>query len=262
MPPTYGHKGSIQWGATGSTHKHLAETGTKPYTFAVTLDGDDGDVLTFNDQGIARALKGITSWSFEFSTYLATPVMGHVGLVTFAAGYTVNLDEWSIEIEREEADVTAFGATERAWIPGPMRWRGEFSGFLDTTTPAAMISNANEPASATFKYDERGAVDATLSGTIFTIGATIQVAANAPNRIGYRFRGSGDITQSTPSTGTTIIPPGALGLQDAETVTLTASTGRTYSGSAFWRRIQVRVRVGSPVEVSVSARGTGVLTIA
>lgn len=262
MPPTFGHRGSIQWGAPGSVHRHLAQSGTKPYTFTVTLDGDEGDVLAFADQGIAQAVKGLTSWSFDFTAHLSTPVMGHVGLVTYAAGYTVHLNEWSIEIERDEADVTAFGAAERAWIPGPLRWRGEFGGYIDTTTPIARISNPNEPATATFKYDERGAVDATLSGTIFTVGASIQVATSAPNSVRYRFRGSGDITQSAPSTGTTIIPVGALGLQDAEDVVLTASTGRTYSGLAFWRRIGIQVRVGAPVEVSVSARGTGALTIA
>lgn len=246
------------WGS-GSIHSQLAGTGTKPASLNITIEGDDYDSTGFSDAGIETHLKGLTAWSFEGSAQLLVPDHGASGLVTFAAGYTTNLDHFSVEASRQEHKFAAFQGTFYTFVFGKMGWRGDFGGALDDTTAMALPSNSSEPATATFKYQEKGATDNTLSGSIFTNRASIGIAPTAINSIEYSYIGSGNLTHSTPSAGAGFLPSGAVALTAPEAVVLTASNGRTFTGTAAWTRFSIAARVGQLTEVRFTGRGTTAL---
>lgn len=263
MGASIGNLGTVTW-STG-VHAQLAGTGTQPREWTLDLEGDELDTTVLGNTGAMTAIPGLQSWSGSFKALLKVPAYGNGGLVTFAAGYTVNLNSWDMSIVRDVIDTTIFNATSptvKSFIPGLFKWSGSFSGFLDDTTLAIFPgTNSLEPAAATFKYQEKGATDNSLAGSILTTRTNIGVKPSAANSISYSWRGTGDVTQSTPSAGTGIITAGALGLQAASTLTLTSDATRTFSGSAFWKSIGIRVVMGQLVELDVGFAGTGSLSI-
>lgn len=241
-----------------TNNTQLISTGSKPMQFSLDVDCDEHDVTAFDTTGAQAYIKGLRSWGGSFTAQLATPAIGALGLVTFSAGYVVNLNAFSVNIACAEHEVTAFAATEKAYIPGMFNWSGTFGGFLDGTTAATLPGNSNEPATGTFLYQELGATDNTLAGSIFTTRLGIGVSPTAPNSVNYSFRGSGALTQSSTSVG--IIPDGALAVPTVGELVLTASTGRTFTGNAFWTGIAIAVSVGAPTVLTGTFRGTGALT--
>lgn len=262
MAAVTGITGAVtSWAGTQNTR--LISTGAKPASFTLNVPAPANPTTGFSDVGIRTMLKDIYDWSGTISAQLAAPSSGTAGLVTFAAGYTTNLNSWNLTIAGEEFPVTAFGAAARAFIPGGFGWSGGFSGFLDGTTVASIPSvSASEPGSATFKYAEAGATDMTLAGSIVTTLLNIGVSPSAANAVSYSFEGTGALTQSTPSAGEPVLPAGAVAIPVAGELVLTASTGRTFTGDAFWTSIAISCTVGQPVTVEIGFRGTGALTFA
>lgn len=247
----------------GSAFNGSLLTGSRPAQFTLNMTGEDIDTTAFADSGIQTHIKGLSSWAGQFTAQLAEPAIGNLGLVTFSAGYTTNLNAWSIQANQQSVGpVTAFAGTEHAYIPGTIDWGGTFSGFIDGTTALTAVGNSSEPASATFKFAEKGATDNTLSGSIFTTALNATVQPTAANAVSYSFRGSGALTQSSPSAGTPIFTAGALPLTAATSLVLTCSTGRTMTGSAFWTSISINCAVAQAVTVTVGFQGTGALAIA
>lgn len=264
MAVIVGYAGSVTW--AGSTNNaQLASTGGEPINWTLTMNGDEHETTAFAGTGAQTTfVKGLTSWSGTFETTLKTPATGTAGLVTFAGGYVTNLIEWTMDIARDALDATVFGASERAFVPGLARISGTFRGYIDDTTAVTAVANTNEPATGTFKVREAGATDDTLSGSIFTRQLDLATSPAALGTVGYAYRLSGALTQSTPSAGTTILVAGTFDpvADVASTITLAADGTRTYSGSAFWTSIGIRVAVGELVSVRVGFQGTGALTIA
>lgn len=274
MAVVLGNTGSVVW-ATGA-NATLAGTGTTVGTavqsFDLNLEGDELDTTVFGNTGAMTAIPGLQGWTFSFKALLYTPVHGSSGLVTLGSytGLTnaiVNLNAWDMTITRDEIECTLFNSSSapsfRSYIPGLFKGAGSFSGFLDGTNPIVMpSSNTNEPAAAVFKIHEDTTTDNTLSCSIITTRAAARSAPTTANTLSYNYRVSGDITQSTPTAPARgILPAGALASTAADTITLTASTGRTFSGTAFWTSIGISVKMGQLVEVNVSGRGTSTLTI-
>lgn len=264
MAVTIGATGSVAW-AGGGVNGQLAATGATAKEWSLDLEAAEFDATVLGNTGAMTAIPGLQSWSGSFKSILVVPGHGNGGLVTFAAGYAVNINAWNMTINRTEIDATVFNATSptvRSWIPGLFKWGGAFSGFLDGTTVAVFPGgNAVEPAAATFRYQEKGATDNTFAGSILTTRTGIGVQPNTANTVSYTYSGTGDVTQSTPSAGAGVIPAGALGLTAASSITLTSSTSRTFVGSAFWRSIAISVQVGGLIEVEVGFRGDGALVI-
>lgn len=233
--------------------------------YTVDIDADDIDTSAFSNAGITSAIPGLQSGRFSYRALLFTPIHGNSGLVTYASGYTANINAYNIRISRSEHDVTAYNSTPPTWktfISGAMRWEGGYSGFHDDTTAiVAPGINTTEPAAATFKIQDLAA-DNALSGSILTRRVTVQTNFDQPGTVDYDFRGSGNLTQSTP-TGPSrpLWAPGALDLTAAGTITLTSTTSRTFSGSAFWTSININHRMGQRIEVEVAGRFTGAITI-
>ena len=267
--PILGATGSVVWsnGTTGTNNTLLSSngvTGGNPVRWTLRPNADKFNTTAFTTTDPTTTfLKGLTSWLGEFEAMIPGPEIGSGGLVTFSAGYVTNLQEWSLDISRPALETTVFGATAKTFLPGLYSWSGRFAGLLDDTTAATMVANSSEPASATFKYSERGVSDATLSGSIFTDNLDIGSMPEALNTIAYTFQGSGALTHSTPTTGNSILTAGsAITADDAGSIVLTASTGRTYTGSAFWTGISIDVKCTELMKVRVQFQGTGALSIA
>lgn len=261
--PIVGLTGAVtSWGSSTTITDYLAKAGMRANQATVYLEGEDIDTTAFADIGVGTAIKGLVGAYAEWEGHLFAPQHGATGLVTFAAGYTTNLNSYTIDVEGSEFQGTAFGASNQAWFPGGFKWGGSFSGFLDDTTALVAPQNASEPATGTFKIDERTTTDATLSGSIFTTRAQAGISPSALNTVSYNFRGSGALTASTPTTGVNVFPTGALAVAAPASLVITASTGRTFTGSAFWTRISLTVGVGQSVRMRVRARCAGTFVIA
>lgn len=246
------------WAGTQNTQ--LIATGSEPASFTLDVDGDEFDTTTFATTGAETALKGLYSWGGEITQQFKTAQIGSAGSVVFSAGYVTNLNNWELVVTGTEYETTAFGSlTAKTFIPGTFRWGGTFGGFLDDTTVATLPGNSNEPATGTFRLRDL-ATDDDLSGSIFTTRLGASSSPLAVNTVSYSFRGSGALTQSTPTSGTTIFPLGALAAAASGSLVLTASTGRTYTGDAFWTGITVTVPATNLCTTRIRFRGAGALT--
>lgn len=257
-----GITGAIAW--TGGNNAQLAGTGCTGQAFTINMDCEQFDGTAFSTTGARDIVKGIRSWNGEFTAMLVVPGHGggDNGAVTFANGYTTNLNAWDLTINREAHNSTAFGETQMSFFPGLYGWSGNFSGFYDDTTAAIHPGVAAEPSAATFKYQTQGAGSAALSGSILTTQGVVTATPGELNTISYAFAGDGAITQDATTGGEGILVDGALTPDAANTLTLTASTGQTFEGSAFWTSINIACRVGALTVVRVGFQGTGALTIA
>lgn len=251
--------------ATDTQLQQIVETGGEPWQFTINLDGQEFDTTAFAALGISTYLKGLSGWSWSLTQRFKTASTGDLGLVTFAAGYTTNLNAWDLAVEVAALETTAFGATTRSYIPGKLSWGGSFSGYMDDTTPMTHVGNSSEPATGTFKLREAGTPDDTLSGSIFTTQGTGNVDPNSVASLSYTYRGSGDLTQSAPQAGTTIFPVSGgastvVARPTVNTLRLTAISGQYFEGSVFWTRVAVSVAVNQVATVEVAGMGTGALT--
>lgn len=259
--PIVGITAAISWG--GTQHASLAGTGVEGQQFTLNNSAEEFDTTIFGATGPTSHIKGLVSGEGTINGLLKVPDHGAGGLVTFSAGTVINVTGWDMELTREEFDSTVFNATAptfKSYLPGLWTWNGSFSGYLDDTTAMTLPANSNEPATGTFKYQEKGGTDNTLSGSIFTTAANVSASPRQINSLDYNFQGSGALTQSTPSAGVGIFPNGAVGNEAAQTLVLTASTGRTFTGSAFWKSISISCRMGGLVTVRVGFRYSGTIT--
>lgn len=248
------------WAGSGFNGSLL--TGSRPAQFSLSMAMDDLETTAFADSGVGTHIRGLSSWSGSFTAQLAAPSNGSLGSVAGTGLYVTNINAWTLEAQQMAHESTAFAATTKAFIPGMISWGGTYAGYVDGTTVLVAAGLPSSNATATFTYQEQGGTDNTLSGEIFTTQLSANVAPNAANTVSYSYRGTGSLTQSTPSAGTPIFTAGAVPVATAATsLVLTASTGRTYTGSAFWTSISLSVAVNQATILTVGFQGSGALTI-
>lgn len=238
-------------------------TGSEPIEFDINPDALEFDSTAFSALGISTFIKGLPSWSGQIRMRLKTAQTGDTGLVSYTAGFTSILKRWSMAVEVASHESTQFGDAARTFIPGKLSWGGDFDGYMDnnTSNPVTLPGNSNEPATGTFKLREAGATDDTLSGSIFTTRSGIQVSPDGVATVSYTYRGSGALTQSTPSAGTTVFPTGAVAIPTAGSLVLTAESGYTFTGSAFWTRVAIEMPVNELARVTLDFQGSGALAV-
>ncbi len=123
-------------------------------------------------------------------------ITGVLGLVTFATGYTTNVDTWTLTIEVDEHSVTDFSPVTAGWDSfhmGQKRWSGSYTAFVDDT--AQMDANANwmggpAAAAATFGMDAAR----TYSGSIWITGSTVDTSPGDMVKVTFNFRGEDLLT--------------------------------------------------------------------
>ena len=92
---------------------------------------------------------------------MGDPLMGRYASVKLGSNLVANLTNWSIDINMDEIDVTAFGSVWGKSMPGFQRWTGSAEGHYDpadTNGQAELQSNA---LSATKITDIRFYIDST-----------------------------------------------------------------------------------------------------
>lgn len=276
MPfPLIHAEGSVPtWGAAGLYNTLLSRL--SPNTATLTGSSDAQDVTPIG--GANRIiLPGLGQWSASIAArWAGTPRLGNVGLVAFSAGgYTLHVESWSLTVETEALDITRFNATNPTWRlfrPSHVQWSGTITARVDDATALANLHIATDSSTATalptltLTYGEDATAN-TLAGSVMLNTISVNQSPGALTTVEYGFTGTGALTAAGTNT---IFPAGAvgtflwdqLGATTNTLLTLTAGTGRTYSGSAFLRSLTMTCAVGDPVEVSIEAQGSGVLTIA
>lgn len=124
---------------------------------------------------------------------MAKIITGVGGTVTFATGYVLNADTWSLSGEADEHDLTDFTSVGWAeYAAGLKRWSGTYTAFVDDTTQ--LDANANwfggTAAGAVFDMDGTR----TLTGEIVITGFTVDTTTADPVKVTFTYRGNSTLT--------------------------------------------------------------------
>lgn len=267
--PTLGIEGAVtSW--TGTANTQLL-TNLKCYGATLNVQGNTSDRTPFSPTANTMQFGGgLREWSGTIrARFATTPLVGYTGAVSFASGDVLWVQRWSMDISAASLDITSLGSTAtgagwKSFRPGVLSWRGSYEGLLDSGTATTLpFTPQTAPASATFTI----ATSQTLGGTILIdpLGLTFNVGDL--NKKSVSFVGSGTLTSAGSSNmfaaGAVAIPDwdtsGTDGVPDSDLV-FTASSGRTFTGPAFWTGISVTVDPASFTEVSINFKGAGALT--
>lgn len=260
MAATAGITGLLAATGTGNT-KDLLDN-SQPYQGTLNVTADSFDVTAFAAGVQSMSMvQGLQAWTIGFQNRFNGKA-GLEGAITYSSGYTVLARSYTLNITAPAFDATAFGATRyKTFLPGLYSFSGSYDVLIDGTTSLAALTAAGGAGdSATFKFGEENPnTDDTAAGNIITTSLSAVVSLGDVNRATYNFTGSGNLTFAGENT---LITAGTLGVPAAATVTLTAASGKTYSGSAFWSAINIQCGIDGAVDISGTLQGTGDLTIA
>lgn len=124
-------------------------------------------------------------------------VSGVDGSITFATGYVVGCNAWTLSFTAEDVVTTALGASWATRIGGVKDWSGTFTTQINSSSLASMegVALGGTPASADFTFDGTATTDGEFSGSILITGGTVNVGvASGPSTITFDFVGSGELT--------------------------------------------------------------------
>ena len=124
-------------------------------------------------------------------------VAGKDGGITFANGYVVDCDGWTLDIEAEEIEYTGLGDSWGEYIPGVKRWSGTFSTRANSASLDSFetMGIGEAAAAATLIYDATSSTDGEFSGTIIVTGSSINAGTGAtPTTITFTFRGTSTLS--------------------------------------------------------------------
>ena len=261
MAKTVGITGLVtSWGGTANTQ--LISGGNSPASFSLDISGEEADSTVLGASLVQAAYtKGMRSWSGSISAFKKTIGIGNAGSITFSAGYTTLLRSWDVTFEADSFESSVFGssATTASWMehtPGLIRVSGSFEAIVDDTTAIAMPANSSEPATLTLTI----ASGETFAFSAFTTRAAVQVATNQLNTVGYSFRGSGNVTVAASGDKMPFDAGSSIAIPVEGELVLQAATSRTYTGNAFWKRVNVKCSPAGLVTTDIGFQGTGALT--
>jgi hypothetical protein len=233
----------------------------KPGSFTLNTNADSLDTTSY-DAGAAAVrskIKGLKSWDAEFQAQLANPRSGIGGNVTGSA-YATNIQRFELSLRAAALDSTTFTTTgARTFASGLVEWNGSFEGLVDSSVPITEAGSSTEPLTATFTVSSGN----TLAGTIFTTRAEVVSQVGELVLVRYDFDGSGHLTiagsaNMMPAASTQVTPAaGELVLKAHEA----GASDKTYTGSAFWTEIGIRVDPAALSTVRVRCQGTGALVV-
>jgi hypothetical protein len=281
-----GAEGTVtSWGVAGFYNTLLSKLMPNRATLNILADQP---VTTQLGAFVQAAIPGLRSFEGSISSMVKFGTgggrLGNVGLMTWSAGgYTTHAYSWDLTIESIGVhDVTNLaaagsGPTWRAFRPSSLRATGTYRARVDDLT-AIVAPHASDLAGVLPTFTLKFGDEASDDTIVFTGGTTgiggiigsarINQAVGEPTTVEYDFVASGAITPDGTSNplGTSALSTGPLWSQGGATantlLTLTAGTGRTYVGDAFYKSIRIHCEVGEPVSFEVDFQGNGALTIA
>jgi hypothetical protein len=243
----------------------------------IDITGNAGSTITMMEMA-----TGLLSGTIDFGGIWPRAAGAATGITSSVAygsgGYVQYLDSWNIDITWPEVEITSQGGTARQYrkyMPGGIgTWGGSYTCKADNATPPVAPGIAAS-TTGTFKMGEGGTDDPTLSGSILTPRLVQRIKIGDVSVLTYTFKGTGELTQKagtslpgllyTGTTATAITKPtwdiDSNGVAD-NTVVLTAATGRTFTGPAFWTKLSLAWKMDDVVRVTGTLRFAGDVTIA
>lgn len=197
-----------------------------------------------------------------------------IGL-TFGNGYVANLRSFSVNFAWEQIEATistGSALSSMSYLPGLGTVSGTYECYVDDTTALA-LPGGTVTGSATFKLCGEASTDHTLAGTIITTQLSVSMPVGQMPVATYSYQFTGNITAAGDADGTGDYSSspwkywidsasGVIGTPIAGNLVLTATSGRTYTVSAFPTGIAIQATVGQLLTVNVSAQGSGDVTVA
>ena len=267
--------------STANNLHNLLILACRQTTLNWTFNSDVAPITALNGSPTAiENLAGMRSGSFTFDGLYprTSPRNGNSGLVTFAAGFVEFCDQFTLNIEFGEQDITPYDGTAIGWrrfMPNDLiEWSGTFTPRATSGTATALPTAIDGTGTAaTFKITEDAANDPAFSGNIVVTGETFSVSHNNQVRPAYSFVGSGTLTETVgsnlpgilrASTGTVGASAWDLDSDGVPDITVLGQTftNRTYSGTAFLKSFAMTHNIGQPIRISGEVRYAGAVTTA
>lgn len=245
-----------------------------PATARLRAGQAPADVTPLNT-AVRRIIPGLAAWGGTISgRAFASPRLGNQGLATFSAGgYVLHLDALAVRIRAAEYDITEMNATPPLWsrfCPGNSMWSATIRCMVDSATavvlPTLSSATTGDVSLPTVTLQYGTGSDATLAGTAQIVSTEVGITRGDRTMVEFGLEGDGVLAAAGAGSifGTySFGRPGWDAGSSAPTATtdpklvVTAASGRTYTGCAFWNSIDLTWDVRSPVVVSIGVRGTG-----
>ena len=114
-------------------------------------------------------------------------VSGKEGQVTYASGYAVLVNSWTVNAAGAALDATGFSDDWDRKVPGRKTWSGTFSGVWDSesTTDGGFM---NSPAAIAFQFKSS---KGSITGNVIVNGIDYSVNHDQANQVAFTFEGSG-----------------------------------------------------------------------
>lgn len=259
MAASVGYSGLV---TSWASNTQLISTGAAPASFTLTESADAFPATVMGASLLANSnLKGLRSWTVGIEAIRPTALTGHQATIAFAPGYVANCTAFDVSFNAAAFESTIMGATDttnrwKQFLPGLISWSGSYSCLVDDTTATVSPAGTSEPAAMTLTVS----TGLSFAGSVFTTGATRSVNTQGISTIQYSFVGNGNVTV----TGATLpfAAASSIAIPVAGSLVLTAASGRTFTGSAFWNSVRMQTPVAGQITTSITAQGSGALTIA
>ncbi len=240
---------------------------------SINTEADEFDISELSGSGAAvERLSGLRSGTMTFSGFYpkAAPKIGNTGLLKYNAVTVGFVQDWTMDVDFGEIDITSFNATAptvKKFMPsGLFTWGGTFNVHMlnednalgsATDDEVTLPTAAGSTGTAAIFQIFTGATNAhTLSGNVLlrSLGHSIRKADKQV--LAYAYSGSGGVTEQQGDTydplridPATIAPGGSAAWTgpswtDATSpeIVVTAYSGRTYTIKAFLKSLSISVR--------------------
>ena len=124
-------------------------------------------------------------------------VSGKDGALTFATGYTVGCNGWTLEVTAEEVDTSPLGTAWKTGIGGVKSWGGTFNAIIHSAslTSVTDFDIADTPSSIELTFDTTSSTDGEFTGNVVITGASVNAAVEGgPQTITFTFKGTAGLT--------------------------------------------------------------------
>jgi len=260
---------------------------------AINTEADEFDISELSGSGAAvERLSGLRSGTMTFSGFYpkAAPKIGNTGLLKYNAVTVGFVQDWTMDVDFGEIDITSFNATAptvKKFMPsGLFTWGGTFNVHMlnddnalgsATDDEVTLPTAAGSTGTAAIFQIFTGATNAhTLSGNVLlrSLGHSIRKADKQV--LAYAYSGSGGVTEQQGDTydplridPASIAPGGSAAWAGpswtdatSPSIVVTAYSGRTYTIKAFLKSLSISVSPGNPIAINGSLRIFDTITTA
>lgn len=247
---------------TGFDLHHLFNSGVGAFgaTMTESTPSYDSTIWATTPPGSMSKITGMLNRTIAIQAKfpLASPATGKCGLVTFANGYVLHANGFSVNLNAAAYDATEFDAgtcpTSLSYVPGEISGSGSWEGGVSDTTTTG---DAGDAGAASFRLTPDTA-DNTIAGNIVVTNVNVGGAIGGGlNRITQAFDFNGDVTIAGTNPP---LPTGAIGIPDVTELVWRVAGSKTFTVNAFWTSLSFQVSQNALIGVSGTLQCTGDMT--